>query len=90
MILPPVTQEYKPEIHNVVLNEIQKSDGQNLKLDKDNFIETGSIVLKAYDGGKWFKLRVSNAGTFSVSELTGTQLDASGRPVLASSNPYVT
>ena len=91
MILPPVSQEYKPETHNVMLHEIEKSDGQNLKLDQDNFLTTGSICLQNGDGD-WFKLGVNTATppVLIITKLAGTQLDASGRPVLASTNPYVT
>ena len=59
MILPPVTQDYKPETHNVMLHEIEKSDGQNLKLDQDNFLTTGSICLQD-SVGDWFKIVINS------------------------------
>ena len=89
MKLPPITNEYKPSTQTELQTQLERANDQNLKLDQDNFMETGSIVLKAYDGSKWFRIRVSNTGTVSASELTGAQLDSAGRPVIASSNPYV-
>ncbi len=67
---------------------LKKADEQNIKLDKDNFLTTGSVCLQSADG-TWFRLTVSNAGALSASELTGTQIDSDGRPVIASTNPYV-
>lgn len=88
MNLPPISNEYRPAIQSELYNRIKRADDQNVKLDQDNFIQTGALVIKAYDGSKWFKIRVSNSGTLGVEELTGIQLDSAGRPVLASTNPY--
>ena len=88
MRLPPVINDYKPSVQTILQNELEKADDQNIKLDKDNFLTTGSLCLQSADG-TWFRLTVSNAGALSASELTGTQIDADGRPVIASTNPYV-
>ena len=88
MRLPPVINDYKPSVQTILQNELEKADDQNIKLDKDNFLTTGSLCLQAADG-TWFRLTVSNAGALSASELTGTQIDSDGRPVIASTNPYV-
>ena len=88
MRLPPVINEYKPSVQTILQNELEKADEQNIKLDKDNFLTTGSVCLQSADG-TWFRLTVSNAGVLSASELTGTQIDSDGRPVIASTNPYV-
>ncbi len=88
MRLPPVINEYKPSVQTILQNELEKADEQNIKLDKDNFLTTGSVCLQSADG-TWFRLTVSNAGALSASELTGTQIDSDGRPVIASTNPYV-
>ena len=88
MRLPPVINEYKPSVQTILQNELEKADEQNIKLDKDNFLTTGSLCLQSADG-TWFRLTVSNAGALSASELTGTQIDSDGRPVIASTNPYV-
>ena len=90
MKLPTIPNEYRPSIQTELQTQLEKANDQNLKLDQDNFIETGSIVLKAYDGPKWFRIIVSNTGTLSAAELTGAQLDSAGRPVIASTNPYYT
>ena len=87
MRLPPVINEYKPSVQTILQNELEKADEQNIKLDKDNFLTTGSVCLQSADG-TWFRLTVSNAGALSASELTGTQIDSDGRPVIASTNPY--
>ena len=88
MRLPPVTNEYKPAVQTELQVQLERADDQNIKLDKDNFLTTGSLCLQSADG-TWFKLTVSNAGALSATELTGTQLDSAGRPVIASTNPYV-
>ena len=87
MILPPVPNDYDPGVQTVMQDELRKADSQNLKMDKDNFFTNGSLCLQSADGS-WFKLSVSNAGALSAVELTGTQVDSEGRPVIASTNPY--
>ena len=88
MRLPPVINDYKPSVQTILQNELEKADEQNIKLDKDNFLTTWSLCLQSADG-TWFRLTVSDAGSLSASELTGTQIDSDGRPVIASTNPYV-
>ena len=88
MRLPPVINEYKPSVQTILQNELEKADEQNIKLDKDNFLETGSICLKNSDG-EWYKLGVNTSDQLTVTKLTGTRLDSAGRPVIASTNPYV-
>ena len=87
MNLPPVSNEYKSALQTVLQDELVAADIQNIKLDKDNFMTTGSLCLQSADG-TWFKLSVNDAGALSASELTGTQIDSEGRPVVASTNPY--
>jgi len=89
MILPSVTQEYDTAVQAVFNDTIVKADGQNFKLDQDNFLTTGSICLQNGDGD-WFKLGVNTASTpvLTITKLTGTQIDADDRPVIASTNPY--
>ena len=90
MNLPPITNQYKPDIQTIFQNEIKSSDQQNLKLDKDNFLTTGSICIQSANG-KWWQITVSDSGTLGTSELTTTdgRLDSEGRPEIASLNPYV-
>ena len=87
MNLPPVSNEYKSALQTVLQDELVAADIQNIKLDKDNFMTSGSLCLQSADG-TWFKLSVNDAGALSASELTGTQIDSEGRPVVASTNPY--
>ena len=89
MIIPPVSQEYDTAAQAVFNDTLEKADGQNFKLDQDNFLTTGSICLQNGDGD-WFKLGVNTASTpvLIITKLAGTQLDADGRPAIASTNPY--
>ena len=43
MRLPPVINDYKPSVQTILQNELEKADEQNIKLDKDNFLTTGSV-----------------------------------------------
>lgn len=87
MNLPPISNEYRPAIQSELQTQLEKADQQNFKLDQDNFFTTGSICLQS-DNGKWWQVTVSDTGVLGTSELTGTQIDSDGRPVIASTNPY--
>ena len=87
MIIPPVTPEYDPSAQAVLNDVLTKADEQNFKLDQDNFLDTGSICLKD-SNGDWYILGVNTSGVLTVAKLAGTQLDADGRPSIASVNPY--
>jgi hypothetical protein len=89
MILPPIPQEYSSASQAIISDVLIKADDQNLKLDQDNFLATGSICLQNGDGD-WFKLGVNTASTpvLTITKLTGTQIDADDRPSIASTNPY--
>jgi len=93
MIIPPVTQDYDPSAQAVLNDTLIKADGQNFKLDQDNFFTTGSICLQSADG-TWFQITISDAGVLGTSELLSTgddaRVDSEGRPVIASTNPYYT
>ena len=67
-------QRYQTEL-NTILTEL---DEIAVKLDKDNFVIDGGIVLRSPDG-TFYKLEVANGGTLSTSAVTTEQ----------SSNPYV-
>tara|TARA_R110002051_G_scaffold273079_1_gene333734 strand:- start:378 stop:659 length:282 start_codon:yes stop_codon:yes gene_type:complete len=89
MNIPPVTPEYDPSSQAVFNDVLVKADGQNFKLDQDNFFTTGSICLQSADG-TWFQIIVNDAGVLSTSELLSSdgRLDSAGRPVIATTNPY--
>ena len=89
MTIPPVTPEYDPSSQAVLNDVLTKADEQNFKLDQDNFLDTGSICLKD-SNGDWYILGVNTSGVLTVTQLAGTQLDADGRPSIASVNPYYT
>jgi len=91
MILPPVTPEYDSSAQSVLNDALTEADGQNFKLDQDNFFTTGSICLQSANG-KWWQITISDAGVLGTSELLSTganaRVDSDGRPVIASTNPY--
>ena len=89
MIIPPVTPEYDPSSQAVLNDVLTKADEQKFKLDQDNFLDTGSRCLKD-SNGDWYILGVNTSGVLTVTQLAGTQLDADGRPSIASVNPYYT
>ena len=90
MKLPTISNEYRPSIQTELQTQLEKANDQNLKLDQDNFLTTGSICLQSANG-KWWQVTISDGGTLGVSELTTIdgRLDSEGRPLIASSNPYV-
>ena len=92
MILPPVTPEYDSSAQSVLNDALTEADGQNFKLDQDNFFTTGSICLQSQPNGKWWQITISETGVLSTSELLSTganaRVDSDGRPVIASTNPY--
>lgn len=93
MILPPVTPEYEFASQAIMNEVLTQADEQNLKLNRDNFLSSDSAICLQNGAGDWFKLGVNTpasgaAAVITLTKLAGTQLDANGRPVLASSNPY--
>ena len=92
MNIPPVAPEYDSSAQAVLNDVLVKADGQNFKLDQDNFLTTGSICLQSQPNGKWWQITISETGTLSTSELLSTgdnaRVDSEGRPVIASTNPY--
>lgn len=67
-------QRYQTEV-NTILTEL---DEIVVKLDRDNFLVDGSIVLQSPDG-TLYKLQVANGGALSATAVTTEQ----------TSNPYV-
>jgi len=91
MNIPPVTPEYDPSSQAILNDVLVKADGQNFKLDQDNFFTTGSICLQSADG-TWFQIIIDNSGNLSTSQLLASdgRIDSAGRPVIATTNPYYT
>ena len=67
-------QRYQTEV-NTILTEL---DEIVVKLDRDNFIVDGGIVLQSPDG-TLYKLQVANGGALSATAVSTEQ----------TSNPYV-
>ena len=67
-------QRYQTEV-NTILTEL---DEIVVKLDRDNFIVDGGIVLQSTDG-TLYKLQVANGGALSATAVSTEQ----------TSNPYV-
>ena len=89
MNIPPVTPEYDPSSQAILNDVLVKADGQNFKLDQDNFFTTGSICLQSANG-KWWQIIISDTGDLSTSELLASngRIDSAGRPLIATTNPY--
>ena len=92
MKLPTISNEYRPSIQTELQTQLEKANDQNLKLDQYNFLTTGSICLQSANG-KWWQVTISDSGVLGTSELLSSgpnqRLDSEGRPVIASTNPYV-
>ena len=71
MIIPPVTPEYDTSAQAILNEVLTKSDGQNLKLDQDNFLTTGSICLQD-SVGDWYKIGIGLGGINSLTDTTPT------------------
>jgi len=84
VILPPVTPEYDTSSQAILNDALEKADGQNFKLDQDNFFTTGSICLQSQPNGKWWQITISESGALGTSELLSTgddaRVDSDGRP----------
>jgi hypothetical protein len=68
MILPPVTPEYDVGSQAVFNDVLTQSDGQNFKLDQDNFLSTGSICLQD-SVGDWFKIGIDSNAVATVGTI---------------------
>jgi len=71
MILPPVTPEHDTAVQAVFNDTLEKADGQNFKLDQDNFLTTGSVCLQNVEGD-WFKLGIRSSATGGAVATVGT------------------
>ena len=76
--LPLAPSDYDQRYQTEVNAKLTELDEIVVKLDKDNFVIDGGIVLRSPDG-TFYKLEVANGGTLSTSAVTTEQ----------SSNPYV-
>lgn len=76
--IPLAPLEYDQRFQTDLNEAVNELDENTLKLDQDNFIVTGSIVLQSPDG-TLYKLQVANGGALSATAVTTEQ----------TSNPYV-
>lgn len=74
------TRDYMFDLASLVIDE----ESVTLKTNRDNVIETGSIILKDTSNNNYYKLKVTG-GTLGV---TAVAEDSVGLPV-TSTNPYV-
>ena len=75
--LPLAPSEYDQQFQTDLNEAVNELDGNTLKLDQDNFIVNGGIVLRSPDG-TLYKLQVANGGALSATSVTTEQ----------TSNPY--
>ena len=73
--LPP--SEYNAQYQAELTNNLRELEDSCLKIDEDNYLETGSIVLKDTSNNNYYKLKVTG-GSLSVTQVTTEQ----------STNPY--
>jgi hypothetical protein len=78
---PPVEYDrtYMFDLASLVIDE----ESVAVKTDRDNVIDTGSIVLRS-PNGSYFRIVVADNGTLSATAVTTVD----NRPV-TSTNPYV-
>ncbi len=69
MILPTPARQYDARSEAVRNRELEQADRQSLKVNTDNFMQGGRIILTAPDGSYW-ALKVSNSGILSTEAVT--------------------
>jgi len=74
MIIPPATPEYDVGSQAAFNDVVEQADGQNFKLDQDNFLTTGSVCLQNVEGD-WFKLGIRSSATGYAVITVGTISD---------------
>jgi len=74
--LPP--EEYNSTYQAELTNNLRELEEKCVKLDEDNFVITGGLILKDTSNNSYYKLKVTG-GSLGVTEVTKEQ----------SSNPYV-
>lgn len=68
--LPNPPSFYDQEYFFTLASTVNEGERVNLKNDRDNIIEPGTIILKSTGSTpKYFKLNVSDAGTLSTTEV---------------------
>ena len=70
--LPEPPQEYDSQYQAELTNNIRELEEKCVKVDEDNYIEAGSIVLKDTVNNNYYKLKVTS-GSLSVTQVTTDQ-----------------
>lgn len=81
--LPNPGVDYEQRHMTRVQELLEEQIDRSVRDDKDNVIETGTLILKSPDGS-YYKIEVDNSGLLSTSAVP---VDTSGRPI-TSGNPY--
>lgn len=69
--LPNPPSFYDQEYFFELASAVNEGERANLRVDRDNVLEPGTIILKSSGTTpKYFKLNVSDTGTLSTSEVT--------------------
>ena len=66
MKLRPATQQYSPAVESQRIRQIEKADGENLKANRDNYLDEGRLILTAPNGTK-YAIEVDNSGALSAN-----------------------
>ena len=82
--LPDPPSEYSAAFQSELNNAIREIEDNSLKLNEDNFVDTGSLVIKSPNGKLW-RLSVNDTGDI-ISSQTTTNED--GTLSARGSNPY--
>ena len=82
--LPEPPSDYSDEYFAKFRDNLNEEDKLNVKSDRDNFLEDGSICLKSANG-TWFKLTVDNSGNVTSSAVT---IDSTTKFPEQTTNPY--
>ena len=83
--LPEPPSNYNTEYFAKLRDNLNEEDKLNVKSDRDNFLEDGSICLKS-PNGTWYQLTVDNSGNVTSSAVT---IDSTTKDPKQSTNPYV-
>ena len=81
--LPNPPSFYDQEYFFTLASTVMEGEKINMRVDRDNIIEPGTIILKSTGSTpKYFQINVSDTGTLSATEVT----TINGIPV-SSGNP---
>jgi len=68
--LPP--KEYDSQYQAELSDNLRELEGKCVKVDEDNYVITGSVILQDTSNNNYYKLKVTG-GSLGVTEVTTTQ-----------------